>query len=171
MAEGLNLLILFGRIGSDPEMRTTGGGKEVLKFSLATTERYKQGDEWKERTDWHKCVLWGARASSLAKILHKGSLVMVMGSSQTRSWDGEDGKKQYMTECNVNKVFLGSKDAGDEGHGGGDERQQGGGYQRSGGGGGGQRSQGRQQAPANQAQADDAAAGDFDNDDGGDLPF
>jgi single-strand DNA-binding protein len=106
----MNRAILMGNLGADPELKTTGGGQAVMTFRLATSEKYvdKQGDK-QERTDWHRCVMWGTRAEKLAPHLSKGSRVLVMGRVQTREYE-KDGEKRYITEINVNDLeFAGGK--------------------------------------------------------------
>jgi single-strand DNA-binding protein len=108
----MNRAILMGNLGADPELKTTGGGQAVMTFRLATSEKYvdKQGDK-QERTDWHRCVMWGTRAEKLAPHLSKGSRVLVMGRVQTREYE-KDGEKRYITEINVNDLeFAGGKGA------------------------------------------------------------
>jgi single-strand DNA-binding protein len=107
MSEGMNKVILLGNMGQDPELRFTKAGDPVLNLRIATTERYKEASgEWKERTDWHSVVVWGKRGESLARILQKGSSVLIEGSLRTSSYDDRDGKKQYRTEVNAQNVIL-----------------------------------------------------------------
>ncbi len=122
MAEGLNKVMLFGNLGANPELRYTKGGQAVLNIRLATNERYKdQSGEWKERTEWHRVIVWGKRADALSKILSKGSSIFVEGSLRTSSWE-KDGTKHYKTEVNAFNILLGGgSDFGDEGGGGFDD--------------------------------------------------
>ena len=103
MASSVNKVILVGRLGKDPEVRYTQGGKAVANFSLATDESYKdnQGEKQK-KTEWHNIVVWGNSVEAFVqKYLHKGDMVYVEGKLQTRSWDDKDGNKKYTTEINV----------------------------------------------------------------------
>lgn len=104
----MNKVILVGRLGSDAELRQTEGGKSILKFSLATSENWKNSEgEKQERTEWSRCTLFGPRAESLAQYLTKGKSLLVEGSLRTSSYE-KDGEKKYFTEVIVNNVeFLG----------------------------------------------------------------
>ncbi len=96
-----NLVILIGRLGKDPELKYTPGGKAVCNFSLATSEKWKdQSGEVQEKTEWHKIVAWGKPAENSAKWLSKGKLVYIEGKLQTRSWE-KDGQTHYTTEIVV----------------------------------------------------------------------
>jgi single-strand DNA-binding protein len=103
----VNLVILTGRLGADPELKYTQGGQAVLNMRLATSEKYKdKSGEWKERTEWHSIVLWGKRAEALQRYLSKGSQLMIRGSLTTRSWDDKNGNKRYQTQVNATDVEL-----------------------------------------------------------------
>lgn len=108
--------MLLGRLGADPEHKTLPGGKSAARLSLATSENWtdKEGQK-QERTEWHRCVVYGKLADVCSKHLQKGSQVYLEGKIQTRSWDGKDGEKKYTTEIIVsNVVFLGGKEKGDK---------------------------------------------------------
>ncbi len=114
----MNRVTLMGNIGQDPELRMTGNGNAVLKFSLATTSRWNDEKTGKqERTEWHRCVMWGKRAESLAKHLQKGSQVLVEGEIRYGSYEDRDGVKKYTTDIHLNNLeFCGRKsDAGGAG--------------------------------------------------------
>jgi len=113
----INRVTLMGNITKDPDLRFTPGGAAVLNFSIATNRNYKQGEEWKEEVAFHNIVCW-RNAESLAKRIKKGTRIYVEGRLQTRSWDGEDGKKQYKTEVVSDNVILIARYEG-EGQGGG----------------------------------------------------
>lgn len=107
MAEGLNKVLLLGNLGADPELRVTNGGQSVLALRLATTETYLDKDKVRqERTEWHSVTVWGKRAEALAKILSKGSRIMVEGGNRTSSYDDKDGNKRYKTEVNATNIIL-----------------------------------------------------------------
>ncbi len=107
MAEGLNKAFLMGNLGADPELRFTQSGQAVLNLRLATTESYLDKDKVRqERTDWHNVVIWGKRGEALAKILKKGSTVLIEGSMRTSSYDDRDGNKRYKTEVIAENVIL-----------------------------------------------------------------
>ncbi len=101
----VNRVQLLGRLGADPELKATPGGRSVCNMRMVTTERWRQKDgQYGERSDWHRVVIWGELAEECAQRLKKGSQCYVEGSIQTRSWDGKDGRKNYTTEVIVNKV-------------------------------------------------------------------
>ena len=125
MARGVNKVILVGNLGKDPELKYTPQGTAVAKFSLATSEKYKdKAGEWQERTEWHNLVAWARTAEVAAEYLKKGSTVFVEGRLRTDSWDDkETGQKKYRTEIIVNElVMLGGRG---EGGGGGEGRSKG----------------------------------------------
>lgn len=112
----MNKVILVGRLGSDPEYKATKNG-EMCRFTLATSEKYIQDGEAKERTEWHRIVVWGKRAHTCSKHLTKGSQVAVEGKLQTRSWES-GGKAHYSTEVVAEDVrFLDTKRRNDGGGG------------------------------------------------------
>jgi len=125
----INKVILVGRLGKDPEIRSTPGGQTVAKFSLATDEKFtdKSGEK-QERTEWHNIVAWARLAEICGQYLRKGSLVYIEGSIRTDSWDDkESGQKRYRTEIIARemKMLDRKREGGGEegGYGGG------GGYQ------------------------------------------
>lgn len=104
---GLNKVTLLGNLGRDPEVRYTQNGNAVANLAVATNERRKQGNDWKDVAEWHRVVCFGKTAEAVAKTLGKGSGVLVEGRLQTRQWE-KDGAKQYITEVVANDiVFLG----------------------------------------------------------------
>jgi single-strand DNA-binding protein len=112
MAQSLNKVMLIGRLGGDPELRYTPQGTAVTRFSLATNDAWKdkQTGEMKEKTIWHKIVVWGKVAETVSEYLSKGKQVFVEGRIDNRSWEGEDGQKKYISEIVAQRVlFLGSK--------------------------------------------------------------
>ena len=107
MSEGLNQVNLLGNLGADPELRNTNGGQSVLQLRLATTETYLDNQrQRKEITEWHTVVVWGRRGEALARLLSKGSKIMVTGSLRTSSWEGQDGQKKYRTQIIARNVLL-----------------------------------------------------------------
>lgn len=106
---GKNLVILVGRLGKDPELRYTNDGRGIANFSIATSEEWKDKatGEKKEKTEWHRIVIFGKLGEVCAQYLNKGRQVYIEGKLQTRSWD-QDGVTRYMTEIVANEVqFLG----------------------------------------------------------------
>lgn len=107
MGQSVNKVILIGRMGKDPEVRFTSGGKAVANFSLATDESYKGRDGEKvKKTEWHNLVVWGPSVEAFVQpYLHKGDMIYVEGKLQTRSWDDKkSGEKRYTTEINVQDI-------------------------------------------------------------------
>jgi single-strand DNA-binding protein len=96
---GLNRVLLLGRLGKDPEVKSIGSGTKVANFSIATSETYKDRDGNKqEKTEWHNIVMWRGLADIAERYLRKGSQVFIEGKLQTRSWENQEGKRQYITE-------------------------------------------------------------------------
>lgn len=106
----LNKVMIIGRLGNNPELKTFSTGNTVANFSVATSENWQKDGEKQERTEWHRIVVWGKMADICGKYLSKGSSVYVEGSLQTRSWEDKDGQKRYTTEVNAQRVqFLDTK--------------------------------------------------------------
>ncbi|HTP36483.1 MAG TPA: single-stranded DNA-binding protein [Candidatus Acidoferrales bacterium] len=105
-SRSVNKVILLGHLGKDAETKFTPSGTAVSNFTLATNRRWKdqQTGEWKEETDWHRCVLW--RSENVSNYLLKGKQVYIEGRLQTRSWDDKDGQKRYTTEVVCDDVIL-----------------------------------------------------------------
>jgi single-strand DNA-binding protein len=98
---GVNKVILVGNLGADPEVRKLASGEPVVNLRVATSEtwRDKASGERKERTEWHKVVIFNENLAKTAeKYLHKGSKVYLEGQLQTRKWQNKDGQDQYTTE-------------------------------------------------------------------------
>jgi single-strand DNA-binding protein len=118
----INKVILVGRLGKDPEIRSTPGGQTVAKFTMATDEKFtdKSGEK-QERTEWHNIVAWARLAEICGQYLRKGSLVYIEGSIRTDSWeDKESGQKRYRTEIIAREMkMLDRKRDSEEGGGGG----------------------------------------------------
>ena len=113
---GINKAILIGRLGADPEVRYTPSGVAVANFNIATSEEWKDKEtgEKKERTEWHRIVVWSKLGELCGEYLSKGRQVYIEGRIQTRSWDDRDGNKRYTTEIIATDVqFLGGRDSGD----------------------------------------------------------
>ena len=105
----INKVLLIGRLGKDPEDRTTAGGTRVSNFSLATDAYHGSNNE--KTTEWHRIVVFGKVAELCNQYLKKGRLVCVEGSLQTRCWEKNPGEKHYFTEIVASRVtFLGSRD-------------------------------------------------------------
>ncbi|MBI2256863.1 MAG: single-stranded DNA-binding protein [Proteobacteria bacterium] len=149
MAGSVNKVILIGNLGRDPEIRSTQDGTKVANLSIATSENWrdKNSGERREKTEWHRVVIFNERLVDVAeRFLKKGSKVYLEGQLQTRKWTDQSGAEKYTTEVVLQRfrgelTMLdgkgeggGMSDNGDSGYGGG-----GGGYGggSSGGGGGG----------------------------------
>ena len=116
----LNKVMLIGRLGQDPEVRYTQSNTAVATLSLATSERYKDGNgEQQERTEWHRVVAWGRLAEICQQYLHKGSLIFVEGPLQTRQWEDNQGQKRYTTEIKALQMTM----LDSRGSGGGQQNQ------------------------------------------------
>ena len=146
MAGSVNKVILVGNLGKDPEIRSLGSGDRVANLTIATSERWrdKASGEQKEKTEWHRVVIFNDNLVRVAEqYLKKGSSVYIEGSLQTRKWTDQSGQEKYSTEVVLQKfrgelTMLGGRGGGDDMRGGGDEYGGGSSY---GGGGGFQRTQ------------------------------
>lgn len=101
MAGSLNKVMLIGNLGKDPESKALSGGTSVVKFSLATSESWKdkRSGDWVDKTEWHNVVIFAEfPAKYVMNNLRKGSKVYVEGKLQTRKWQNNEGKDVYTTE-------------------------------------------------------------------------
>jgi len=143
MAGSVNKVILVGNLGKDPEIRTLTSGDRVANLSLATSESWRDraSGEKKERTEWHRVVIFNDNLVKVAEqYLKKGSTIYIEGALQTRKWTDQSGQEKYSTEVVLQKfrgelTMLGGK--GDSGGASRDEGDFGGGYAGGGSGGGG----------------------------------
>jgi single-strand DNA-binding protein len=154
MAGSVNKVILVGNLGRDPEIRSMQSGEEIAQLSLATSETWKDkaSGERKERTEWHRVVIFNENLVKVAKsYLKKGSKVYIEGSLQTRKWTDKDGAEKYTTEVVLQRfrgelTMLDGREGGGGGGGsyggGGDDYGSSGGPGGSSGGGGGRSSGG-----------------------------
>ena len=167
---GVNKVILVGRLGRDPEVRTFSNGGKVVNLRLATSETWKdkQSGERREKTEWHSVAIFNEPIGRIAEqYLRKGSEVYIEGQLETRKWQDQSGQDRYSTEVVVrpftgNMTLIGGR--GDGGGGGGGGGRSGGGYGGDdrgdyGGGGGGGGGGGR---------SDYGGGGDLDDDE---IPF
>lgn len=105
----MNKVILMGRLTRDVEMRQTPNGVSLARFSIAVDRRFS-GRDGQRQADFINCVAWRQTGEFISRYFQKGSMIAVVGSIQSRSWDGQDGKKQYATEVVVDEAyFTGSK--------------------------------------------------------------
>jgi len=114
----LNKVTLIGNLGKDPDIRSTQDGKELASFSLATTESWKDKTtgEKKDKTEWHRIVVFGPLAGIVKNYVKKGSKLYIEGQLKTREWSDKDGAKKYTTEivlqgfnCNLQMLDTRSK--------------------------------------------------------------
>ena len=165
----MNSVQILGNLARDPEVRYTKTGRAVATFTVAATNTYIDSttNETKEQTAFINCVAWRQTGEFIARYFQKGSMIAVVGSIQSRSWDGNDGKKQYATEVVVDEAYFTGSRAESGTQGGGNYQNQG-------------FNQGGFNAPQSQpAQGsepnfgDDFDMGDFSDLDGSedDLPF
>lgn len=104
----MNKVILMGRLTRDPEMRQTTGGISVCSFSIAVNRRFAKDGQ--QNADFINCTAWRQQAEFICKYFTKGSMICVVGNLQSRSWENQEGKKQYATDVVVDEVyFTGSK--------------------------------------------------------------
>ena len=115
----INKVILVGRLGKDPEIRSTAGGQTVARFSLATDEKFTdRNGEKQERTEWHNIAAWGKLGEICGQYLRKGKLVYIEGSIRNDSWDDkETGQKKYRTEIVARDMKMLDRKGDEEGGG------------------------------------------------------
>jgi single-strand DNA-binding protein len=120
MSGSLNKVMLIGNLGRDPELKATPSGQSVARFSVATTETWKnQQGEKQSKTEWHNIVVWGKQAEIAEKYLRKGKQVLVEGRIQYREYTDQAGVKKNATEIRCdNFVMLGRADEGGSREGG-----------------------------------------------------
>jgi single-strand DNA-binding protein len=106
MAGSVNKVILVGNMGKDPEVRTTQDGTKIVNLTLATSETWndRASGERKERTEWHRVVIFNDRVADVAeRFLKKGAKIYVEGSLQTRKWTDQSGQERYTTEVVIGR--------------------------------------------------------------------
>lgn len=154
MSRSLNKVMLIGNIGSEPEIRTTGGGTKLAKVSLATNRTWNdRSGQKQEKTEWHRLTFWDRLAELVEQYVKKGDRIYVEGRIEYSQTEDDKGNQRFWTDIVVQEmVLLGG--AGGPGGGGGFE---GGGQQRR-----------RQESPGRGAPAGGPSPFDSDDDD---LPF
>ncbi len=102
-SRGVNKVIIMGNLGQDPEVKYTANGNALANITIATSEtwRDKNNGEQREKTEWHRVVLFGKTAEIAGEYLRKGSQVYVEGQLQTRKWQDQNGQDRYTTEVVV----------------------------------------------------------------------
>ena len=163
MAGSLNKVEIIGNLGNDPEFRNLPNGNGVALLSIATSETWKdkQTGEKKEKTEWHRVVIFGKLAEIASQYLRKGSKVFIEGALQTRKWQDQAGVDRYTTEIVVgmNGRMIMLSAANDNSQGGSQQQQR---QQFSGGGQQQRQATGQQQKPSG-----NEPPMDFDDD----IPF
>jgi len=102
-----NKVQLIGNLGQDPEIRTFDNGRAVARFSLATTDSYRDAEGKKiTETQWHNLIAWGNLAKTIQKYLIKGSEVAVEGKLTHRTFEDKEGKKRYYTEVVLTDLVM-----------------------------------------------------------------
>jgi single-strand DNA-binding protein len=102
-----NKVQLIGNLGQNPEIKTLDGGKKMAKFSIATSEAYRNANGEKiTETQWHNLVAWGKLAEIIEKYITKGSEVAVEGKLTYRTYNDKEGNKKYFTEIQVNELLM-----------------------------------------------------------------
>ncbi len=127
MAGSVNKVILVGNLGRDPEVRNTQDGNKIVNLALATSETWndKASGERKERTEWHRVVIFNDRVADVAeRYLKKGAKIYVEGSLQTRKWTDQGGQERYTTEVVIGRfngqlTMLDGRAGGEGGYAGG----------------------------------------------------
>ncbi|MBC7770118.1 MAG: single-stranded DNA-binding protein [Phycisphaerales bacterium] len=122
MAGSVNKVILIGNLGKDPEVRRLNSGEPVVNLSIATSENWrdKQSGERKEKTEWHRVVIFNENIAKVAEqYLKKGSTVYIEGQLQTRKWTDQAGVEKYSTEIVLQKFRGELTMLGGKGDGGG----------------------------------------------------
>lgn len=99
----INKVILMGRLTKDPELRRTGAGTPVTSFSIAINAGYGEN----QHTDFANCTAWNKTAEFVSNYFTKGKMIIVIGRISTRSWEGQDGKRNYATEVIASEVSFG----------------------------------------------------------------
>ncbi|WP_394991453.1 single-stranded DNA-binding protein [Emticicia sp.] len=104
---GVNKVILLGRLGSDPEVRTLPSGGKVVTFSIATSESYNNKEGVKvEQTEWHRIELWEGLANIAEQYLKKGDMAYIEGKIRTEKWTDKEGVERSMVKIRGNSMQL-----------------------------------------------------------------
>lgn len=108
-----NSVKLIGNLGMDPEVKQVSNGNKMARFSIATSETYKnQKGEKVTDTQWHNLVIWGGLAEVAEKYLKRGNQVAVEGRLETNSYDDKDGNRKFFTQIKVNDLVMLNNKAG-----------------------------------------------------------
>ena len=111
----LNHIVIMGRLTRDPELRRTGSGIAVASFSVAVDRDIPNKESGERETDFIDCVAWRGTGEFVSKYFQKGSMIVVSGRLQIRSWNDKDGNKRRSAEVVADNVYFGdSKRSGDQ---------------------------------------------------------
>ncbi len=170
MGASINKVMIQGRLGQDPEVRYTTGGAATCTISVATSERWKDKTtgEQKEKSEWHRIVLWNKAAETVGEYFKKGDEIFVEGQLETRKWTDQAGVERYTTEIRASEFKFGEKAPGNKpaGQQGAQGQQQGQSRPQGQGSAGQSAPRTQQQRPAAQNQNNEPPI-DFDDD----IPF
>lgn len=108
MTHSLNTALLIGNAGADPDLRTTGSGRRVASFPLATSRRWNAAGRGgvREKTEWHRVVAWDDLAEEVGRELRRGARVYVEGRLEYRTWQDRTGRMRYATEIIAQDLIL-----------------------------------------------------------------
>ena len=112
----LNVVVLMGRLVSDPELRHTPNDVPVTSFTIAVNRRFQSKDNAQQQTDFFNVTAWRATAEFVSRYFHKGSSICVIGSLQNRTWTDQQGAKRYATDIVADEIqFVDSRGEGSTG--------------------------------------------------------
>ena len=112
----LNHIVIMGRLTRDPELRRTGTGIAVASFTVAVDRDFSGRDGGEKETDFIDCVAWRQTGEFVSKYFTKGSMIVVSGRLQIRSWNDKDGTKRRTAEIVADNVYFGDSKRGNEGN-------------------------------------------------------
>jgi single-strand DNA-binding protein len=102
-----NSVRLIGHVGMNPEVKVVNGNRKLAKFSVATSDNYKNSKgEWETQTQWHNLVAWGNAATKAEKLISKGAEVVIEGKLMHRNYEDAQGVKRYITEIQVSDLLV-----------------------------------------------------------------
>jgi len=103
---GVNRSVVVGRVGQDPELRTSKAGNPWCTFSVATNRNRKVGEEWVEETDWHRIKVFGRDAEQCQRFLRRGSMVGIEGQLNYEKWTDDEGQKRISPNLLADRVSF-----------------------------------------------------------------
>lgn len=106
----INIVVLGGNLVRDPELRYTPSGTAICEFTIANSRKYKQNDEWQEKTGFYNCICWGKRGETIKEYFEKGKPILVRGELEFQQWETKEGDKRSTVKINVQDFdFVGFK--------------------------------------------------------------